>query len=810
MVGPPSFKTVNASVRPARVAVLIDKSDEDWQDTCLHVVEFFSQIWGGAYNLIVPTDGRTIDERFWTILEAFDADNLYVYRKSGEDIKFSRPEQYQKLLESHVTSWIAQYGEGGLEHVREDIDKQLRGAWASDFSIAAELQTQIKIRLSPFYFEEWVVEAGAIGAKSGVSFPLTSLVKIIRNAEHPDRFATVNAPAGLLPRLWYSATCGLLRDKAVGEFEAAGLTQHRYDFEEADLGHLIEFVVNGEIRGSWAIEPNSRVFDLNGAAPFQVSMLQLGLYRPTKYPAWSEPMVLVAGNTVDDFCLYYCLSRLRERVTWVLPSITGKALGSPPSAASRVEASFISQLHRQRHSQQSQGGLAYASYSLTDPELEAVIARMSSPLGPLQSITKAKEVKHLVRMPLVVTERDNFQRDIVVQMSGDLAISPFSTPKPKNFHFIDPREHRYIAQLSVAGEAPPKHFRLGAWVFPDHRLTTKDVRVGSTGPAYFCPGSIYFGGDIDTALVRPPLRLPPLHKILVELARKQGYDCRPSDKGIYADETIAKWGGLEEASRFLRFSHGKDFMDQFLDQSRSEPGKGVYLRDDRRRYLDYSAISAHFGGATANIIDELISKRVLYRGFVFSCAYCRNSTWFSVAEISQDFTCKRCNRKQTYTKIHWKKPDEPAWFYKLDELVYQGYRHGMAVSLLALNYLMAESSENFSFATDREFWKPDSQKAEAEADFFCVSDGVLTIGEAKKENRLGASTSEENAVVKKYKLLSEGLSVRRFVLATLSEDWNPATTERVLAAFKETPWVQVRFLAARQLFNLGSEKGMQE
>lgn len=83
MAAPPSFKTVNASVRPARVAILIDKNDEDWQDACLHIIEFFAQIWGGTYNLIVPTDGKTIDERLWTSLEAFDPDNLYVYRNAG-------------------------------------------------------------------------------------------------------------------------------------------------------------------------------------------------------------------------------------------------------------------------------------------------------------------------------------------------------------------------------------------------------------------------------------------------------------------------------------------------------------------------------------------------------------------------------------------------------------------------------------------------------------------------------------------------------------------------------------------------------
>jgi hypothetical protein len=795
MAGPPSFKTVNTSVRPARVAVLIDKNDEYWQDTCLHVIEFFSQIWGGAYNLIVPTDGKTIDERFWTALEAFDPDNLYAYRKSGEDIRFSRPEQYQKLLNSRVTSWIAQYGEGGLEHVKGDIDKNLREAWASEFSIAPELQNQIKIRLSPFYFQEWIVEAGAVGARSGVSFPLTSLVKIIRNAEHPDRFATINAPADLLPRLWYGATCGLLRDKAVEQFEAVGLTQDCYDFEEADLSHLIEFVIGGEIRGPWAIQPNTRAFfDLNGIAPFQLSMLQLGLYRPTKYPAWSEPMVLVAGNTVDDFCLYYCLSRLRERVVWILPSIAEKALNSPPVAASRQEVSFISQLHNQKFSQQSQGGLAYLSYSLTDTELDAVVAWMSSPLGPLPSIAKAKEVKNLVRMPLVAMERDNFQRDIPVQLSDDSTISPFNTPKPKNFHTIHPYEHRYITQLFVAGEAPPKHFHLGSWVIRDHRLTTKEVRIGKDGPAYFCPNIAYFGGDIDTVLVRPHLRLPALHNILVELARTQGYECRPSDKGIYADETIAKWGGLLEVAQFLQNADRKSLLHRFLDKSKSQPGSGVYLRDDRRRYLDLTAIKAHVGESAMDLIDELVSKQILYRGFIFSCRYCRNSAWFSVGEITQEFKCKRCGRTQVYTKSNWKMPDEPSWFYKLDELVYQGCAHDMAVPLLALNFLKLASSDNFSFVTDREFWKSGAEKADAEIDLCCVSDGVLTIGEAKKDDRLGKSAGEENAEIAKYKRIAAGLSARRLVLATYSEDWNTKTVERVISAFSDMPRVTVQFL----------------
>jgi hypothetical protein len=396
-------------------------------------------------------------------------------------------------------------------------------------------------------------------------------------------------------------------------------------------------------------------------------------------------------------------------------------------------------------------------------------------------------------------ERDNFQRDIPVQLSEDFTISPFSTPKPKNFHTIHPYEHRYITQLSVAGEAPPKHFHLGNWVIIDHRLTTHEARVGKDGPAYFCPNSMYFGGDIDTVLIKPNLRLPPLHKIVVKLARTQGYECRPSDKGVYADETIAKWGGLDKVSGFLRDESRRSLLERFVDKSESEAGRGVYLKNDRRRYLDFLAVKNHVGEKAVNLIDDLVAKQILYRGFIFVCSYCRNSTWFSVGEITQEFTCRRCGRRQVYTKTNWKMPDEPAWFYKLDELVYQGYRQGMAVPLLALDHLRSKTSENFSFTTDREFWKPDAEKPEAEVDFFAVADGVLTIGEAKKENRLGKSASEENAQISKYRKMAKGLAARRLVFATLAEAWNVNTVERVNSAFKDMRYLQVCFLTAQDL-----------
>lgn len=791
------FKTVHASVRPARVAILVDKADEDWQHTCLRVIEFYSRVWGGAYNVIIPTDGIKIDERFWTLLEAFDPDYVYRYWKSGEDLALSNPDQYKEVLEKE-TSRHSSADPG----VRNQIDEELRRAWIrSQFDITATLHREIKTRLAPFWFEEWTVDAGAITAGSPPPFHLTDITKIISYTEHPNRIAMIESPTELLPTLWFSAVTGRLNPSAIDAFEQVDIMREHFPFDENNISELIEFTITGGVRGRRASPLSSTLLDLGGAAPFNISLLQLGLYRSARYADWQEPILAVAGNTFEDFCLFYCLSRLRERVVWVLPSVTEKALIAEADAPmSASEVSFLFQLRSAENSPNFVGGLACVTYSLTSDQIDKVIRQLNSHgAGRFRSqIRKIDKIESLVRAPLSAVERDNFQRDISVQFADDRSIGPFTTPKPKHFEPIHPYEHRYITQLSVANDAPPKHFHLGTYTIADRRLTTNEARVGSYGPAYFCPNVAYFGGDIDTVLVRPQLHMPPLHTILEELATTQGYECRRSDKGIYSEESISKWGGLEEIGEFLSKTPHRSLLNRFLDSTKSEAGKGVYL-SDKRRYLDLAAIKTVIGDAPGALIDELVSREILYRGFIFGCSYCRDVDWFSVSDITQEFKCRRCGRRQVYTNRNWKKGDEPAWFYKLDELIYQGYRQGSAVSLLALKYLKGRSKESFTFSTDREFWKPGAPKPDVEVDFFCVPDGVFTVGEAKTENSLGAGTSDEAAKIRKYKHLVRGLSIRQLVFATMSSSWRKETIASVAAAFDDLPHVQIVFLGSSEL-----------
>ncbi len=321
------FKAINASVRPARVTTLVGKDDENWQDTCLRIIEFYSRLWGGAYNLIVPTDGRNIDDRFWTILETFDPDYVYSYRKSGEDLSLSSPEHYEQILQAHVTDWLSQAGSADPESARREIDRDLRrSAVVSDFGIAAALQAEIKTRLAPFYFERWIVDAGAVTANQEPMFPLADLTKIILNTEHPDTVAIVEEPTNQIPRIWYSAVCGRLSPSASQVFKEIGITPTEFVFGPENHSQLVELTVTGAIRRPRVFSSEALFHQLDGILPYQLSMLQLGLYRSVKYVGYNEPMLIVAGNTFEDFCLYYCLSRLRDRVAWMLPSITAKAL----------------------------------------------------------------------------------------------------------------------------------------------------------------------------------------------------------------------------------------------------------------------------------------------------------------------------------------------------------------------------------------------------------------------------------------------------------------------------------------------------
>ncbi len=199
--------TIGTSVRPGRAAVLVDINDARWQHTCLRVVEYFTRMWGGCGNIIVPTDGKEIAPLFWSILERFDPDYLEAYKRTGRDREIEEPAWFEEVYQRHIASWEQQTGQKTAPYAAEKIRDDLRRMSDTDFVVSPELQQQLKERLAPFYFQQWIVEAGSVGADSAPRHPHTDIVDILPQIEHPPRVLKLNDKSDV-PALWWGSAFG--------------------------------------------------------------------------------------------------------------------------------------------------------------------------------------------------------------------------------------------------------------------------------------------------------------------------------------------------------------------------------------------------------------------------------------------------------------------------------------------------------------------------------------------------------------------------------------------------------------------------
>jgi hypothetical protein len=392
---------------------------------------------------------------------------------------------------------------------------------------------------------------------------------------------------------------------------------------------------------------------------------------------------------------------------------------------------------------------------------------------------------HELKHPRTLYEIGNAERPVSIVLRDGNYIDLFNTPKPKNFSRIDPYEHRWITDVRIIQHQLPRHPLLGDLVVKHNLVTSEEARISKDAISFFCPASTGFGGDIDTVLIRPDLFIPDANEMFKRIFESMGYDQELSDKGIYAKRTLNKFVNLKTLAAVLRDPKYFNLFQKYLDTSRPNEGvfnEGCYL-GDRRRYESLSSI-AKITGSNAEaqrIIEELLQFGVLYRGYALKCKICNDAQWFSLGEISQQFTCRRCAESQHIMKENYGSGYcEPELFYKLDEIVYQYIRNNGYVATLALDHLSQKSEGNFLFTHDLELLPPqDLKENKQELDIVCIRDGLITIGEAKKEDRLGEKGSKEVEEIRKYIKIAEQISAKALVFATLSADWSRETYTNV-------------------------------
>ncbi len=166
------------------------------------------ETWGDEYFLLIPTDGETIDKKFWQILEAYSPDKLGVYLPALLDLEYGDPEQYEKIKQQHKDKWQLpddqEFEKTWLEQARFAYFNQLR--------ISEKLSEELKNRLSPFYFQDHIVSEH-VRRGSTLGFPFTKIVDIVEFAK--DKPAQISVPMKIKNeelRLMASARTGAVTD----------------------------------------------------------------------------------------------------------------------------------------------------------------------------------------------------------------------------------------------------------------------------------------------------------------------------------------------------------------------------------------------------------------------------------------------------------------------------------------------------------------------------------------------------------------------------------------------------------------------
>jgi hypothetical protein len=148
------------------------------------------------YNLIVPTDGQTISPTFWKLLETYDPDYLFEYRKTGTDVKISKPDKYAEAVDRETRGWVEKHvpSEDWTKR-RSEFDNLLSRRQLTAFEVHPTLEEELGDRLAPFFRDQFIVQPGALTARDDPRYPLTAIKDILPNCDHPK---TLRDKAGVI------------------------------------------------------------------------------------------------------------------------------------------------------------------------------------------------------------------------------------------------------------------------------------------------------------------------------------------------------------------------------------------------------------------------------------------------------------------------------------------------------------------------------------------------------------------------------------------------------------------------------------
>ncbi len=770
--------SIYVNKRPLRVAFLIEDTPES-----LGIIDailgYNRGRWGGRYNLIVITDGQTLTEAWWSLLEAMDPDVVTSFVPLSDDLMAS--------LERRIAPYFIQQSDR-REH--EDGPPRIH---LPDNGLSL-LPTPLNVRLA-----SW-----GIGGSSLVLFETDwkktdPLIK---------RFTEWNFGEYSHPVQAVSRALEGVRTQSYPVTDAASL-----------LTPFTELSTFGAF-----------------ICPIQLCSIPKETLPPVDYDRFAEAFHVVIGDTPTDVAYFW--NRPATIPQWSRTFLNQIWLPHAIATNAELMPAFSSWLQRWADPNGNyQGHIRFVSLSLSQERLHEVVEPLTCNLRVFRDVTALREIEPPKISKSVPGPRGQDTMDLyratgtterLTLEEPDLLQGPTLGEHWMADLYIEFRPERYPTiigrplwwQLPRLNGLAWQMFRRPSRIlrtrYPSVLMKRGEPRLDITLPddlSIFTMLTAFSDEAYYTLDARHEKTLP---------GRTPYYHAQRSEKGRYLSGLLDLFGGLHPAASTLEERYWRRMFDllsgrtahtdaerlkevgstlrkrlganraQFYEDdtamtwlanyvfrvARSLPASSrdlefrVFEEHAKQEMEDFNARHASEKPGVYSQTDlmdalaDLTERGILLMGVQARCPSCGYRAWHHIDEAKQTFQCGGCNAT-------FPMPPEPRWHYRLNSLVRAAHsEHGLVPVVLVLGQLLMDARSAFLFAPCLDLFERDDKGPVGDLDIAVVLDGQFVIGEVKQSRDLF-----DEATFAKMEGVARRLLPDVLLFASMDREPNPLITK---------------------------------
>jgi hypothetical protein len=798
------YRLVQRSVRPPRAATIVC-AEGDWRADLLRMMECYSRTWGGDGNgLVACSNSWDIAEAFWPLLTALDADHWAVFYRTRRGLRMSDPATYEAKLAADISAWMAAHSTTE-EDARQLFETEQILSETGVGPIPTPLDQRIRHWLAPLASQQVAVHA----AYKADEPPAHGLVDMCQLTYRPTRSVEIDTsglPAAV--QLLVASRTGRLAPGHLARLEEGGAVDRTLVTVTTDeVSQLLEFAWTSQVdmalpRLSRAIageeDPPEPVYVTAGFladTPLAQSRLGCSWYTKVHPGLDSEPVVVICGDSAEDFSYAYTRQRVVGNTYW-LPT----APGTDGDLDRVLRETLTRVLSRYAVAPTGNRSVLLSSITLTMTQLDQLGAELSATVwgrdfnsdkaGALD-VRTCDPAALSVRRDLVLLDNAHFGDSLHEPFLGTELAKNVEIPLPSEAKGLRPESCRWQVDIETSDNVLPARWSLHNVLTVGDALSHWAARSSTSGISVDSHGRgfVFGGSPLSQMLVQVRLRFPEATEIFSTLLAESGAAIEESDKGRYTRRMIQLWGDLSTLAEDLRTGPAGSLLSSWISDTVDGDLGRIHQARKYLRLEDVLQITSLAPTEARQLLDRYQRSSIVTRGLVLKCGLCASTSFYRLEDIGPGFRCQRCRQENEIARSAWKGPEEPPWFYALDEVAYQGLRSNIHVPILALAEL-SRSTRSFLHMPEVVVRRPG--RDDIEVDIWAIVDGRVIIGEAKKSDQLGTSDRNEKKRCAALRDLATEVTADEFVMATASQAWSDRSknnVERTIGTVATVRWI---------------------